>query len=167
MRCVRCGRETTWRDGVTRPGGRRWRCLACGRRFTARSASACSRYGLPADVIALAVRRYARFRLSHAAVAELRAERGFRVDRSTISRWMQRFRPRFGVAARRHRLPIGRRWRVDESSCAFRGRPASIYRAIDQSGQIVDACFSASASASAATPRPRKPSLSGRWPPPR
>ena len=96
---MRCGRETTWRDGVTRPGGRRWRCLACGRRFTARSASACSRYGLPDDVIALAVRRYARFRLSHAAVAELRAERGFRVDRSTISRWMQRFRPRFGVAA--------------------------------------------------------------------
>ncbi len=40
----------------------------CGRRFTARSASAFSRHRLPDDVIALAVRWYARFRLSYADV---------------------------------------------------------------------------------------------------
>jgi hypothetical protein len=49
--------------------------------------------------MALAVRWYARFRLSYADVAEWLAERGFAVDRSAIYRWVQRFLPLFGVAA--------------------------------------------------------------------
>jgi transposase-like protein len=51
-------------------GGQRWRCDACRRRFTACSPSAFSRYRLPNDVIASAVRWYARFRLSYADAAE-------------------------------------------------------------------------------------------------
>lgn len=43
----------------------------------------------------LAVRWYARFRLSYADAAEWLAERGFAVDRSAISRWVQRFLPLF------------------------------------------------------------------------
>jgi hypothetical protein len=90
-------------------------------------------------VIALAVRWYARFRLSYADVAEWPAERGFTVDRSSVYRWVQRFLPLFGTAARRYRRRVGQRWRVDETYCAFQGRHASIYRAIDQDGQVVDA----------------------------
>jgi transposase-like protein len=84
VRCVRCGSTETWRDGASRLGGRRWRCLTCRRRFTARSTSAFSRRGFPDDVIALAVRRYARFRLSYADAAEWLAERGFLVAPSTV-----------------------------------------------------------------------------------
>ncbi len=142
MACVRCGSDRTRRDGRTRLGGQRWRCGACGRRFTARSASAFSRHCFPDDVIALAVRWYARFRLSYADVAEWLAERGFAVDRSAIYRWVQRFLPLFGVAARRHRRRVGRKWRVDETYCDFQGRQAYIYRAIDEDGQVVDAFFS-------------------------
>jgi transposase-like protein len=101
-------------------------------------------------VIALAVRWYARFRLSYADVTELLAERGFLVDRSTVYRWVQRFLPLFGWAARRHRRPVGRQWRVDETYCAFQGRHAYIYRAIDQGGQVVDALFSERRNAAAA-----------------
>jgi len=68
MACVRCGNGATRRDGQTPLGGRRWRCDACRRRFTARSASAFSRRNFPDDVIALAVRWYVRFRLSYADV---------------------------------------------------------------------------------------------------
>jgi transposase-like protein len=93
-------------------------------------------------VIALAVRWYARFRLSYADVAEWLAERGFTVDRSAIYRWVQRFLPLFGAAARRHRRPVGTKWRVDETYCDFQGRHAYIYRAIDEDGQVVDAYFS-------------------------
>jgi transposase-like protein len=75
-------------------------------------------------VIALAGRRDARFRLSYADVTEWLAERGVTVDRSAVSRWVQRFLPRFGAAARRHRRRVGTKWRVDETSCAFRGRHA-------------------------------------------
>jgi IS6 family transposase len=150
MRCVRCGSGTTRRDGQTRLGGQRWRCDSCRRRFTARSASAFSGRRFPDDVIALAVRWYARFRLSYADVAEWLAERGFTVDRSTVYRWVQRFLPLFGAAARRYRRRVGQKWRVDETYCAFRGRHAYIYRAIDQDGQVVDAHFSERRNAAAA-----------------
>ncbi len=149
MQCVRCGSSATRRDGRTPLGGQRWRCDACRRRFTARSTSAFSRRKFPNDVIALAVRWYARFRLSYADVAERLAERGFAVDRSTIYRWVQRFLPLFGAAARRHRTRVRKKWRVDETYCAFQGKHAYIYRAIDEDGQVVDAFFSERATARA------------------
>jgi transposase, IS6 family len=132
------------------PQRQRWRCGACRRRFTARSASAFSGHRSPDDVIALAVRWYARYRLSYADVAEWLAERGFTVDRTAIYRWVQRFLPLFGEAARQHRRPVGKKWRVDETYCAFRGRHAYIYRAIDEDGQVVDAFFSERRNAAAA-----------------
>ena len=150
MTCVRCGNTGTRRDGHTWLGGQRWRCDACRRRFTARSTSAFSRHRLPNDVIALAVRWYARFRLSYADTAEWLAERGFTVDRTAIYRWVQRFLPLFGVAARRHRRPVGKKWRVDETSCDYQGKQAYIYRAIDEDGQVVDAYFSERRNAAAA-----------------
>jgi IS6 family transposase len=45
-------------------------------------------------------------------------------------------------AARRHRRRVGKKWRVDETYCAFQGKHAYIYRAIDEDGQVVDALFS-------------------------
>ena len=80
--------------------------------------------------------------MRYADVAEWLAERGFAVDRSAIYRWVQRFLPLFGVAARRHRTRVGKKWRVDEAYCAYRGNRAYIYRAIDEDGQVVDAYFS-------------------------
>jgi IS6 family transposase len=150
MLCVQCGSEVTRRDGPTRLGGQRWRCGACRHRFTARSTSAFSRHGFPDEVIALAVRWSVRYRLSYADVAEWLAERGVAVDRSTVYRWVQRFLPRFVVAARVHRTPVGARWRVDETYCRLHGRWAYLYRAIDQDGQIVDVYCSARRNAAAA-----------------
>jgi transposase-like protein len=150
MRCVRCGGGTTRRDGQTRLGGQRWRCDSCRRRFTTRSISAFSGHCFPDDVIALAVRWYVRFRLSYADVAEWLAERGFPVDRSAVYRWVQRFLPLFGMAARQYRRRVGQKWRVDETYCDFQGRHAYIYRAIDEEGQVVDAYFSQRRNAAAA-----------------
>ena len=142
MQCIRCESERTRKDGQTRLGGQRWRCNACHRRFTARSTSAFSHHGFPDDVIALAVRWYVRYRLSYADVVEWFAERGLDVDRSTVYRWVQRFLPLFGEAARAHRRPVGTKWRVDETYVRLQGRWTYIYRAIDQDGQVVDAYFS-------------------------
>ncbi len=87
------------------------------------------------ELIALAVRWYVRYRLSYADVAEWLAERGVAVNRSTIYRWVQRFLPLFAEAARAHRVPVGGKWRVDETYCRLDGRWAYCYRAIDQDGQ--------------------------------
>ncbi len=67
------------------------------------------------EVIALAVRWYVRYRLSYADVAEWLAERGLTVNRSTVYRWVQRFLPLCGKAARLHRHTVGAKWRVDET----------------------------------------------------
>ncbi len=150
MRCVRCGSEATRRDGRTRLGGQRWRCNECDRRFTSRSGSAFSRHHFPEDLIALAVRWYVRYRLSYADVVEWLAERGVVVNRTTVYRWVQRFLPLFGDAARAHRRQIGGKWRVDETYCRLSGKWAYLYRAIDQDGQVVDVYFSERRNAGAA-----------------
>jgi transposase-like protein len=150
MACIRCGSRATRRDGHTRLGGQRWRCNRCRRRFTARSASAFSRRGFADEAIAVAVRWYVRYRLSYADVAEWLAERGLRVDRSTVYRWVRRFLPLLGEAARRYRRPVGGYWRVDETYCRLNGRWAYCYRAIDQDGQIVDVYVSQRRNAAAA-----------------
>src|SRR4051794_37221813 len=116
MACVACGSEWVHRDGQTRHG-QRWRCFACCRRYTARSDSAFSRHRFPDAVIGLAVCWYVCFRLSYADVVELLAERGIAVTRSTVYRWVQHFLPSLHVAARRHRQPVGVKWRVDETYC--------------------------------------------------
>ena len=150
MLCARCRSERTRRDGQTRLGGQRWRCHACGRRFTARSASAFSGHTVPDEIIALAVRWYVRYRLSYADVVEWLAERGLVVDRSTVYRWVQCFLPLFAEAARRYRHSVGGNWRVDETYCRLRGRWAYCYRAIDQDGQVVDVLVSQRRNAAAA-----------------
>ena len=150
MQCVRCGSETTRRDGQTRRGGQHWRCTICRRRFTARSTSACSGHSFPADRIALAVRWYVRYRLSYADVVEWLTERGLVVDRSTSYRWVQRLLPLFQDAARAHRHAVGNKWRVDETYTRLNGRWTYIYRAIDQDGQVVDAYCSERRNAQAA-----------------
>ncbi|HEY3059149.1 MAG TPA: IS6 family transposase [Chloroflexota bacterium] len=142
MSCPRCSSLTVTNDGTTQLGGQRFRCSHCGRRFTRRSTSAFSGRAFPDDIIALAVRWYLRFRLSYAEVSEWLVERGVLVDQSTIYRWVQRYLPLFGEAARKYRRPVGPDWRVDETYARIRGRWHYIYRAIDGHGQIVDAYVS-------------------------
>src|SRR5438046_1562060 len=103
MQCPRCRSEVVTKDGTTQLGGQRFRCSQCACRFTRRSTSAFSRCAFPDDVIALAVRGYVRYRLSYTEVSEWLAERGVRVDQSTIYRWVQRYLPLFGDVARRYR----------------------------------------------------------------
>ncbi len=93
-------------------------------------------------MIALAVRLYIRYRLSYADVVEWFTERGLTVDRSTVYRWVQRFLPLFGEAARIHRRPVGTKWRVDETYVRLQGRWTYVYRAINEDGHVVDAYFS-------------------------
>jgi len=142
MHCDRCASEMFTKAGRDRLGRQLWRCQACGRRRTARSASAFSGYRFPDEVIALAVRWDLRFRLSYADVAEWLAERGITVDPSTIYDWVHAFTPRFIEAARRHRQPIGRKWRVDETLFKIGGRWRYAFRAIDEDGQIVEVLLS-------------------------
>jgi len=107
------------------------------------SATPFSGYRFPPDVIALAVRWYLRFRLSYADVAELLAERGVRIDPSTVYDWVREFAPLYEDAARPFRRGVGGTWSVDETYATVAGTPVYVYRAIDGQGQVVDVYVSA------------------------
>src|SRR5690242_1722613 len=139
MSCPRCDSDGVTKDGATELSGQRFRWSRCVRRFTRRSSSAFSGRAFPDDSIALAVRWYVRYRLSYVEISEWLAERGVPVDQSTIYRWVQRYLPLFSEVARRYRQPVSPNWRVDETYARIRGHWHYIYRAIDGSGQVIDA----------------------------
>ncbi len=143
LACPRCGSGAVRKDGLARKGAPVYRCRDCRRCFTARSVTPFSGYRFPPAIIALAVRRYLRYRLSHADVAEMLAERGVRVDPSRSYAWVQEFAPRYEAAARSCRRVVGERWRVDETDVRVAGAWAYVYRALDEQGPIVDVYVSA------------------------
>jgi transposase-like protein len=93
---------------------------------------------------------YLRFSLSYRDLEELLAERGVELDHVTIYRWVQRFTPLLGDAARLCRHTAGARWQVDETYMKVAGRWRYVYRAVDQTGQVIDVFVSARRDAMAA-----------------
>jgi transposase-like protein len=89
-------------------------------------------------VIVLAVRWYLRFSLSYRDAEEFQVERGVEVDLVSGYRWVQRFTPLLAEAAQPCRHRVGDRWQVDETYVKVAGRWRYVYRAIDQSGQVID-----------------------------
>ena len=151
MQCVRCAGEQFTKAGSDEQKRQIFRCTACGRRQTTRSASAFCGYRFPDDIIALAVRWYLRFRLSYADLAELLAERCVYVDSSTVFDWVHHFTPLYQDAARPHRHRVGGRWSVDETYLRMAGKWVYAYRAIDECGQVIDVYVSEKRDTVAAT----------------
>jgi IS6 family transposase len=90
------------------------------------------------DIIVLCVRWYLRYCLTYRDVEELMAERGLRLDHSTIARWVLRYAPELNQRIRRHmRLP-NRSGRVDETYLRVGGQWTYLYRAVDSAGDTID-----------------------------
>ena len=79
-----CGPTGTRKIGRDRQRRPIHQCLDCRRRLTTPTGTPFSGDGSPPDVIALAVRWYPRSRLIYADVAKLLAERGVRIDASSV-----------------------------------------------------------------------------------
>ncbi|MGJ0579257.1 IS6 family transposase [Xenorhabdus bovienii] len=92
----------------------------------------------PVDIIAQCVRGYLSYALSLRNLEEMMTERGIEVDHSTLYRWVIRLTPLLGQAFRRHKRPVGRRWRMDETSIKIKGQWRYLYRAVDSDGNTVD-----------------------------
>jgi putative transposase len=125
------------RDG--RPaGGQRFRCRACRRTFTGRTGTPFAGHRGPLEVITTAVRWYCRYRLSAADVRDLLAERHLDVSARTVLAWVHKFGPLLAAEGGRHAHPVGTRWWADETYVRVGGRWACLYRAVDETGQVVD-----------------------------
>jgi transposase-like protein len=60
------------------------------------------------------------------------------LDHVTVYRWVLRFRPLLAEGARPCRHNVGDRWFVDETYVRVAGQWRYVYRAIDQTGQVID-----------------------------
>src|SRR5271170_1758900 len=75
------------------------------------------------------------------------AERGFEVDHSSVHRWVIKLVPLFEKAFRKHKRPVGKSWRMDETYVKVRGQwkylcpkgtSFGAYRAVDKAGNTVN-----------------------------
>src|ERR1044071_1143297 len=90
------------------------------------------------EIITVCVRWYLRFSLSLRDLEEIMAERGLRIDHTTIWRWTQVYGPE---AQRRLQGQIKYKrstWHIDETYIKVAGRWKYLFRAVDSSGATVD-----------------------------
>jgi len=84
------------------------------------------------SVILLCVRWYLAYNLSLRDLEEMMAERGIRVDHSTVHRWVVHFALLLLERFNRRKRAVTGKWHVDETYIKVRGRWMYLYRAIDR-----------------------------------
>ena len=104
----------------------------------------------PRTIILCAVRWYLRYPLSYHDVADLLAERGIHVDRSTVYRWVVKFGPELTKRTEKHLRRASVDWHVDETYIRVGGKWRYLWRAVDANGQMVDFRLTARRDAKAA-----------------
>jgi putative transposase len=92
----------------------------------------------PLEIMFVCVRWYVAYPLSLRNLEEMMAERGFEVDHSSVHRWVIKLVPLFEKAFRKHKRPVGKSWRMDETYVKVRGQWKYLYRAVDKAGNTVD-----------------------------
>ncbi len=86
-----------------------------------------------------AVHWYCRYGISYRDLEQMMAERGVRVDHTTIYRWVQTYAPAMEKRLRwQWRRPASGSWRVDETYIKVRGKWTYLYRAVDKFGNTID-----------------------------
>src|SRR3954447_2092176 len=92
----------------------------------------------PAEIISHAVWLYFRFPLSLRMVEEMLAARGIVVSHETVRQWALKFGQEFANQIRR-RLPCaGDKWHPDEVVIKIAGVQHWLWRAVDQTGMVLD-----------------------------
>ena len=92
----------------------------------------------PPAVILMGVRWYLAYPLSTRHVEELMAERGVKVDHSTINRWVVKYSPQLDQEFHRRKRPVWVSWRMDETYIKVKGEWKYLYRAVDKYGKTID-----------------------------
>ena len=90
------------------------------------------------EIILQTVRWYLKYPLSYRNLKEMMAERGIKVDHTTIMRWIHQYSPEIEKKVRRHLRPTNDSWRVDETYIKVKGKWKYLYRAVDSDGDTID-----------------------------
>src|ERR687893_786635 len=92
----------------------------------------------PAEVISHAVWLYFRFPLGLRMVEAMLAARGIAVSHETIRQWARKFGQAFANRLRRRLPRAGDKWHLDEVAIRIAGVTHWLWRAVDQSGMVLD-----------------------------
>jgi putative transposase len=95
-------------------------------------------YRFPAEVISHAVWLYFRFPLSLRMVDEILAARGITVSHETVRQWARKFGQAFANPIRRRLPRAGDKWHLDEVEVKIAGQKHWLWRAVDQTGMVLD-----------------------------
>ena len=95
-------------------------------------------YRFPAEVISQAVWLYFRFPLSLRMVEEMLAARGIVVSHETVRQWALKFGQEFANRIRRRLPHAGDKWPLDEVAIKIAGVKHWLWRAVDQTGVVLD-----------------------------
>jgi len=120
------------------------------------SAPTYKRHRFPPAIIGHAVWLYFRFALSYRDVEELLAERGVVVTYETIRQWCRKFGQTYANGLRHRRPRPGDKWHLDEVFVSINGVQHSLWRAVDQDGNVLDILVQARRDEAAATKFLRK-----------
>ena len=102
------------------------------------------------EIIVLCLRWYLRYSLSYRDLEEIMAERGLKVDHSTIARWVLAYAPELEKRVKPQLKPTNDSWKVDETYLKVKGEWHYQYRAVDSDGQTIEFFFSPKRDAAAA-----------------
>ncbi len=95
-------------------------------------------YRFPAEVISQAVWLYFRFPLSLRMVEEMLAARGIVVSHETVRQWALKFGQEFANQIRRRLPQAGEKWHLDEAVIKIARVKHWLWRAVDQTGIVLD-----------------------------
>ena len=90
-------------------------------------------------IILMAVRWYLAYALSYRNIEELMAERGIKVDHSTLQRWVVKYSADLETVFRNnYKNKTNSSWRMDETYIKIKGKNCYLYRAVDKTGKTID-----------------------------
>src|SRR6185369_1478884 len=92
----------------------------------------------PGEVISHAVWLYFRFPLSLRMVEEMLAARGILVSHESVRQWAMKFGQAFANQIRRRLPRTGDKWHLDEVVLKIAGKKHWLWRAVDQTGVVLD-----------------------------
>ncbi len=95
------------------------------------------RHRFPPTIIGHAVWLYCRFALRYRDVAELLAERGVVLTYETVRQWCRKFGQTYANTRRRRRPRPGDTWHLDAVFSSSNGATHSLWRAVDQDGNVL------------------------------
>jgi len=95
------------------------------------------------EMIFLNVRWYLKYALSYRNLEEMMAERGVKVDHTTIMRWVHQYSPEIEKKVRSYLRPTNDSWRMDETYIRVKGEWKYLYRAVDSNRNTIDFMLSA------------------------